>query len=63
LFSSKTKHIKVRYHFIRDYVQKNVSELKFVKTNKWVDIFTKALHIKRFNFTKANLNLVEFTND
>jgi len=53
----------VRYHFIRDYVQKNVSELKFVKTNKWVDIFTKALHIKRFNFTKANLNLVEFTND
>jgi len=29
----KTKHIEVRYHFFRDYVQKNVFELKFVKTN------------------------------
>jgi hypothetical protein len=41
---SRTKHIEIRYHFIRDHVQKGDIELDFVSTNhQWVDIFIKPL--------------------
>ena len=36
---SKAKHIKIRYHFIRDYLQKGIFDIKFVDMNhQWVDI-------------------------
>jgi len=31
---SKTKHIEIRHHFIRDHVQKGNCKIKFVKTEK-----------------------------
>ena len=31
---SRTKHIEIKYHFIRDYVQKGDVELEFVSTEK-----------------------------
>ena len=41
---SRTKHIEIRYHFIRDHVQKGDIELEFVSTNhQWADIFIKPL--------------------
>ncbi|GJR07748.1 retrovirus-related pol polyprotein from transposon TNT 1-94, partial [Tanacetum coccineum] len=41
---SRTKHINVRYHFIKEHVEKATIELYFVKTNyQLADIFTKAL--------------------
>jgi hypothetical protein len=46
---SRTKHIEIRYHFIRDHVQKGDIELEFVSTDsQWADILTKTLIEERF---------------
>nr|GEV69179.1 reverse transcriptase domain-containing protein [Tanacetum cinerariifolium] len=46
-----TKHIVVRYHFIKEQVENEVDELYFVKTDyQLADIFTKALARERFEF-------------
>ena len=48
---SRTKHIEIRHHFIRDHVQKGDIDLVFVKTdNQLADIFTKPLNEDRQNF-------------
>nr|GEX94902.1 retrovirus-related Pol polyprotein from transposon TNT 1-94 [Tanacetum cinerariifolium] len=49
--NSRTKHIAVRYHFIKEHVEKGMIELYFVKTDyQLADIFTKALPADRFNY-------------
>nr|GEW04957.1 hypothetical protein [Tanacetum cinerariifolium] len=41
---SRIKHIIIRYHFIKEYVEKGTIELYFVKTDyQLTDLFTKAL--------------------
>nr|GEW15589.1 hypothetical protein [Tanacetum cinerariifolium] len=53
---SRTKHIAVRYHFIKEYVEKGTIELYFVKTDyQLADIFTKALPTDRFNYLVRRL--------
>nr|GEY82698.1 RNA-directed DNA polymerase, eukaryota, reverse transcriptase zinc-binding domain protein [Tanacetum cinerariifolium] len=53
---SKTKHIAVRYHFIKEHVEKGTIELYFVKTDyQLADIFTKALPSDRFNYLVRRL--------
>nr|GEY29771.1 hypothetical protein [Tanacetum cinerariifolium] len=48
---SRTKHIAVRYHFIKEHVEKGTIELYFVKTDyQLADLFTKALPVDRFNY-------------
>nr|GFB07686.1 retrovirus-related Pol polyprotein from transposon TNT 1-94 [Tanacetum cinerariifolium] len=48
---SRTKHIAVRYHFIKEHVEKGTIELYFVKTDyQLADIFTKALLADHFNY-------------
>ncbi|GKC29084.1 hypothetical protein Tco_1036378 [Tanacetum coccineum] len=43
---SRTKHIDVRYHFIKEHVEKGTIELYFVKTDyQLADLFTKALPV------------------
>ena len=46
---SKSKHIEIRYHFIRDLVDEKTVYLEFINTdNQKVDIFTKPLDGPRF---------------
>lgn len=46
---SRTKHIDLRYHFIRDLVEKDILELSFVPTeHQLADILTKPLDTDRF---------------
>nr|GFC29225.1 retrovirus-related Pol polyprotein from transposon TNT 1-94 [Tanacetum cinerariifolium] len=53
---SITKHIAVRYHFIKKHVEKGTIELYFVKTDyQLADIFTKALPTDRFNYLVRRL--------
>ncbi|GJS16935.1 retrovirus-related pol polyprotein from transposon TNT 1-94 [Tanacetum coccineum] len=48
---SKTKHIDIRYHFIKEHVKKGTVEIYFVGTEyQLVDLFTKALPNKRFEY-------------
>nr|GEZ80379.1 retrovirus-related Pol polyprotein from transposon TNT 1-94 [Tanacetum cinerariifolium] len=55
---SRTKHIAVRYHFIKEHVEKGTIELYFVKTDyQLADIFTKALSADRFNYPVRRLGM------
>lgn len=43
---SRTNHIEIKHHFIRDHVQKGVIDIHFTDTNhQLVNIFTKTLTI------------------
>ncbi|KAI3821884.1 hypothetical protein L1987_09459 [Smallanthus sonchifolius] len=46
---SKTKHIKIRHHFIRDCAEKHLIELvKVYRDGNFADLFTKAFDRNRF---------------
>nr|GEZ17023.1 hypothetical protein [Tanacetum cinerariifolium] len=48
---SRTKHTVVRYHFIKEHMEKGTIELYFVKTDyQLADLFTKSLPVDRFNY-------------
>nr|GEU76001.1 putative ribonuclease H-like domain-containing protein [Tanacetum cinerariifolium] len=48
---SRTKHIDVRYHFIKENVEKGIVELFFVGTEyQLANLFTKALPEERFKY-------------
>ncbi|KAJ9542826.1 hypothetical protein OSB04_029332 [Centaurea solstitialis] len=53
---TRTKHIDIRYHFIKDHVERGTIELYFVNTEyQLADLFTKPLDEKRFNFLISKL--------
>nr|GEY98913.1 ribonuclease H-like domain-containing protein [Tanacetum cinerariifolium] len=53
---SRTKHIDVRYHFIKEKVEKGIVELFFVGTEyQLADLFTKALSEDRFKYLVRRL--------
>ncbi|GJS57414.1 hypothetical protein Tco_0652198 [Tanacetum coccineum] len=48
---SKTEHINIQYHFIKEHVEKGTVELYFVGTEyQPADLFTKALPKERFEY-------------
>ncbi|GJR18079.1 hypothetical protein Tco_0966606 [Tanacetum coccineum] len=48
---SRTKHINIRYHFIKEHVKKGTKELYLVRTEyQLADLFTKALPKERFEY-------------
>nr|GEZ66882.1 retrovirus-related Pol polyprotein from transposon TNT 1-94 [Tanacetum cinerariifolium] len=55
---SRTKHIDVRYHFIKGKVEKGIVELFFVGTEyQLADLFTKALLEERFKYLVRRLDM------
>ncbi|GJT12720.1 retrovirus-related pol polyprotein from transposon TNT 1-94 [Tanacetum coccineum] len=55
---SRSKHIDIRYHFIKEQVERKVVELYFVETKyQLADIFTKALPRERLDTTPHCLEL------
>nr|GEV75783.1 hypothetical protein [Tanacetum cinerariifolium] len=55
---SRSKHINIQHHFIREQVEKSVVELYFVTTDyQLMDIFTKALPRERFKFLLSRLGM------
>ncbi|KAK6160669.1 hypothetical protein DH2020_004050 [Rehmannia glutinosa] len=59
---SRTKHIDVRYHFIRDRVEKKDITQEYISTDKQLgDIFTKPLCESRFEELKNELGLIELS--
>ena len=58
ILHSRAKHIEIKHHFIKDYVQKGVISLKFIDTDhQWADIFTKPLAEDIFSFILKILNI------
>ncbi|GJS13430.1 hypothetical protein Tco_0407902 [Tanacetum coccineum] len=59
---SRSKHIDIRHHFIREQVENRVVELYFVETNyQLADILTKALPRERFKFFLSRLGMKNLT--
>ncbi|GJR77809.1 hypothetical protein Tco_0090174 [Tanacetum coccineum] len=59
---SRSKHIDIRFHFIKEHVENGVIELYFVNTEyQLADIFTKALGRKRIEFLINKLGMRSFT--
>ena len=60
---SKSKHIEIRHHFIRDHIQKGDIEFMFVKTeNQLADLFTKPLARDRFNKLRTEIGVLDMKN-
>ncbi|GJT66968.1 hypothetical protein Tco_1018448, partial [Tanacetum coccineum] len=56
--SGCSKHIDVRYHFIKEQVENGIVKLYFVRTEyQLVDIFTKPLPRERFDFLIEKLGM------
>ncbi|GKB04089.1 retrovirus-related pol polyprotein from transposon TNT 1-94 [Tanacetum coccineum] len=61
---SRTKHIDIRYHFIRDHILKGDIELHFIPTQyQLADIFTNPLDEPTFKRLIIELDQIEFSFD
>ncbi|GJZ07217.1 retrovirus-related pol polyprotein from transposon TNT 1-94 [Tanacetum coccineum] len=59
---SRSKHIDIRFHFIKEHVENGVIELYFVNTEyQLADIFTKPLCKERIEFLINKLGMWSFT--
>jgi hypothetical protein len=60
---SHTKHIDIRYHFLRDHQQNRDIEIAYVNTkNQLADNFTKPLDEKTFSKLRNELNILDSQN-
>ena len=56
---SKTNHILVKYHFLREQVSQNVFKLAYVNTKeKIADIFTKPLTQGYFSYIRHKMGVI-----
>ena len=61
---SRTKHIEIRHHFIRDHVEKGDVELIHIDTkNQIADIFTKPLNTQQHNELRFKLGMLELKDE
>jgi hypothetical protein len=60
---SRTKHIVIRYHFLRDHQQKGDIEIAYINTkDQLANIFTKPLDEKIFTKLRNELNILDSRN-
>ncbi|GKE08638.1 putative ribonuclease H-like domain-containing protein, partial [Tanacetum coccineum] len=61
VFHSKTKHIEIRHHFIRDtYEKKLIQVIKIHTDHNVADLLTKAFDVSKFNFLIASIGLLNY---
>ena len=59
MFHDKSKHIGIKYHFIRDVVEKGAVKLHYVATNEQVAyVLTKPLSKVKFEYFRDKLGLI-----
>ena len=60
VYHSRTRHIAIKHHFIREAIEEGEVELKFCRSEEQIaDIFTKALPKKKFQFLREALGVQE----
>ena len=56
---SRTKHIPIKYHFLREQVSQKVVKLEYVDTKEQVvDIFTKPLPKESFEHIRQKMGVI-----
>ncbi|GKF41454.1 hypothetical protein Tco_0124796 [Tanacetum coccineum] len=59
IYHSKTKHIAIRHHFIRDaYEKKLIQVLKIHTDDNVADLLTKAFDVSRFEFLVVSIGMI-----
>ena len=59
VFHDKSKHIEIKYHYIRDMVQRGVVRLQYVVMDKQIaDVLTKPLARVKFEYFRGNLDFL-----
>ncbi|GJR28156.1 putative ribonuclease H-like domain-containing protein [Tanacetum coccineum] len=59
VFHSKTKHIEIRHHFIRDSYEKRLIQVIKIHTDHNVaDLLTKAFDVSRFQYLIASIGML-----
>ncbi|GJY73460.1 putative reverse transcriptase, RNA-dependent DNA polymerase [Tanacetum coccineum] len=59
VFHSKTKHIEIRHHFIRDsYEKKLIQMIKIHTVQNVADLLTKAFDVSRFQYLIASIGML-----
>ncbi len=62
VFHDRSKHIDIRYHFIRDYVQKGAVKLEYISTDEQAtDVLTKSLRRGKQVHFRDKMGLVRNT--
>ena len=62
VISSKTKHIDIKYHFIRNHIQNGDIKLEYIPSaQNLADFFTKPLENTKFKEFRRQLNLTRTT--
>ncbi|GKB36818.1 putative ribonuclease H-like domain-containing protein [Tanacetum coccineum] len=63
VYHSKTKHIEIRHHFIRDSYEKRLIEMvKIHIDHNIADLLTKSFDVSRFNFLVASIGEANYVN-
>lgn len=59
-FHSRTKHIRVQYHFVREKVEEGSVDIRKIHTNdNLADIFTKPTNSNKFIWCRSSIGLAE----
>ena len=57
---NKTKHVEMKYHYVREMVQRHAMQLRYIPTNEQiVDVLTKPLSQGKFVYFRDRLGVVE----
>ena len=59
VFHDKSKHIKIKYHYIKDMVQRGAVKLQYVATDEQIaDVLTKSLARVKFEYFRERLGVI-----
>ena len=60
VFHDRSKHIDIRYHHLRDFVQRRIMLLQYIPTeDQDVDILTKALARRKFEYHRGRIRVAD----
>ena len=60
IFHDKSKHIEIKYHYIRDMVQRGVVKLQYVAMDEQIaDVLTKPLARVKFEYFMEKLGVLQ----
>ena len=60
MFHDKSKHIKIKYHYIGDMVQRGAVKLQYVATEEHMaDVLMKLLARMKFEYFKEKLGVLQ----